>query len=94
MSVLPSLKQQGTTQFLIAIAEAVSESMGGTSGALLEIFFRTMSRSMQEEASGGVPNLEAWTRAVEAGVDAMSLYGGAKAGHRWVRRMLEEEGYA
>lgn len=76
--------KQDTSRFLTAMAEAVSLSMGGTSGALLEIFFRSMSRSIKENSPDGsqVPDLVTWTKAVEAGVEALSFYGGAKAGHR------------
>lgn len=76
--------KQDASRFLTAMAEAVSSSMGGTSGALLEIFFRSMSRSIRDSTLPGsqVPDLAVWAKAVEAGVDALSFYGGARAGHR------------
>jgi len=72
--------KQDTFSYLIAIAEAISLSMGGTSGALLEIFFRSMARSLRD--ASGVPDSLTWISAVSAGVESLEFYGGAKAGHR------------
>jgi hypothetical protein len=37
--------------FVVGVAEALSKSMGGTSGALLEIFFRALARSLREQGA-------------------------------------------
>jgi dihydroxyacetone kinase len=63
-----------------AMADAVSASMGGTSGVLLELMFRKMSYMLQRSQTNiGVKELCA---AFQAGVDAISLYGGATVGSR------------
>lgn len=61
------------------IADGVSASMGGTSGVLLELMFRKMASTLARDSAIGVPEL---CKAVQAGVDAVSLYGGAKVGSR------------
>jgi dihydroxyacetone kinase len=53
--------------------------MGGTSGVLLELFFRKMSSTLSRASSIGKAEM---CEAFEAGVNAISLYGGAKAGSR------------
>ena len=40
---------QGASALLTAVADGVSASMGGTSGALLELMFRAMARSMSNQ---------------------------------------------
>ena len=64
---------------LSALADAVSASMGGTSGVLLELMFRKMSSFLSFCPSIGVVEMG---KAVQAGVDAVSLYGGAHVGSR------------
>jgi triose/dihydroxyacetone kinase / FAD-AMP lyase (cyclizing) len=53
--------------------------MGGTSGVLLELMFRKMSSTLSFCANIGMSEL---CMAVQAGVDAVSLYGGAQVGSR------------
>jgi dihydroxyacetone kinase len=62
-----------------AMADAVSASMGGTSGVLLELMFRKMSSTLQRCESIDIKELSA---AFQAGADAISLYGGATVGSR------------
>jgi dihydroxyacetone kinase len=62
-----------------AMADAVSASMGGTSGVLLELMFRKMSSTFQRCESIDIKEFSA---AFQAGVDAISLYGGATVGSR------------
>jgi len=62
-----------------SIADAVSDSMGGTSGILLELMFRKMSSTLSRCDSIGMKDI---CQAFQAGVDAISLYGGAKVGAR------------
>mmetsp|Transcript_20062 Transcript_20062/g.22978 ORF Transcript_20062/g.22978 Transcript_20062/m.22978 type:complete len:605 (-) Transcript_20062:145-1959(-) len=61
------------------IADAVSESMGGTSGVLLELMFRKMSSMLSHCDSIGMIEM---SEAFQAGVDVISLYGGATVGSR------------
>jgi len=62
-----------------ALAEAISASMGGTSGVLLELMFRKMSATLSRCDRISEKEL---ALAFQAGVDAISLYGGAKVGAR------------
>lgn len=73
-------KTWSASGFVNELASAISTSMGGSSGALLEICFRAMSRSLN--AAGGEPSALEWAGAVHAGVEAMEFYGGAKPGYR------------
>ena len=61
------------------LAVAVSNSMGGTSGILLEIMFRKMSSFLQEQSSVTAVSMQ---QAFEKGVEAVSFYGGATVGSR------------
>jgi len=73
------LKTQHPVTMFAAIADAVSASMGGTSGVLLELMFRKMSSSLARETSIGAAQFQAVLR---AGTDAIILYGGANVGSR------------
>ena len=59
---------------LLAVAAAVSESMGGTSGALYELGLRAAANCLQQG--------EDWVAAFSAAVRAVQFYGGARAGYR------------
>ena len=61
------------------MADAVSASMGGTSGVLLELMFRKMSSTLSQCESIGIEDL---SKGFDAGVNAISLYGGATVGSR------------
>ncbi len=61
-------------QFFAAVSDAMTRTMGGSSGVLLAIFFAAASQA----AAKGV----AWPAALQAGLDRMMDYGGAKAGDR------------
>lgn len=61
------------------IADAVSDSMGGTSGILLELMFRKMSSTLSRCDSIGPAEMAS---AFQSGVEAISLYGGATVGCR------------
>ena len=63
----------------VAIADAVSKSMGGTSGVLIELMFRKMASSLSRTEKIGV---DEFCHAFKAGVDAVSFYGGAQVGSR------------
>lgn len=73
------LKTEHPVSMFAAIADAVSASMGGTSGVLIELMFRKMSSSLSREESIGADEL---TSIVRAGADAIILYGGANVGSR------------
>ena len=62
-----------------AMADAVSDSMGGTSGILLELMFRKISSTLSRCETIGAAEM---SQAFKAGVDAISLYGGATVGSR------------
>lgn len=62
-----------------SMADAVSDSMGGTSGILLELMFRKISSTLSRCDSIGEAEM---SQAFQAGVDAISLYGGATVGAR------------
>ncbi|KAG7363453.1 dihydroxyacetone kinase [Nitzschia inconspicua] len=62
-----------------SLADAVSDSMGGTSGVLIELMFRKMSSTLSGFESIGVGEM---SQAFQAGVDAICLYGGASVGSR------------
>jgi len=63
-----------------SITDAVSASMGGTSGVLLELMFRKIG-SVLLASSSVIDEMALWN-AFHAGVDAVSLYGGATVGSR------------
>jgi triose/dihydroxyacetone kinase / FAD-AMP lyase (cyclizing) len=63
------------------VADAVSTSMGGTSGVLLELMFRKISSSLRGVGPSTIGASE-MAGAFQAGVDAVSLYGGATVGSR------------
>jgi dihydroxyacetone kinase len=62
-----------------AMADAVSASMGGTSGVLLELMFRKMSSTLSRCDK---IDLGEMSKAFQAGVHVISLYGGATVGSR------------
>ncbi len=66
---------------LAAIGETLGVSMGGSSGVLLSIFFTAASQSL----CAGAP----LSKALLAGLDRMTFYGGAKIGDRTMVDALE-----
>jgi len=60
---------------LSAMADSISASMGGTSGALYEISLRSASNSMRS------PDPD-WSKAFFVAVESIQFYGGAKRGYR------------
>eukprot|EP00903_Cladosiphon_okamuranus_P013498 g12572.t1 len=70
---------------LRALSDSVAESMGGTIGGVLQIFFSAGDAALSSpspalEEGGG----KAWCRAFVAGVEGVEFYGGARAGMRTV----------
>ncbi len=71
---LDTLPLAHTADLLGAIGDILGESMGGSSGILLSIFFNAASHAMHE----GQPLHEG----LQQGVEQMQFYGGAKVGSR------------
>jgi ATP-dependent dihydroxyacetone kinase len=63
-----------TDQFFAAISDAMTRTMGGSSGVLFAIFFSGASQAAAEGKN--------WKTALQAGLDKMMAYGGAKPGDR------------
>lgn len=66
---------------LATIGDTLGTSMGGSSGVLLSIFFTAAAQSL----NGGAP----LSKALLAGLDRMTFYGGAKLGDRTMVDALE-----
>ncbi|MBZ9754720.1 dihydroxyacetone kinase subunit DhaK [Mesorhizobium sp. ESP6-5] len=64
-----------------AVGDILSASMGGSSGVLLSIFFTAAGRAL--DGGAGVP------KALLAGLERMTFYGGAKPGDRTMIDALE-----
>jgi ATP-dependent dihydroxyacetone kinase len=61
-------------QFFAAVSDAMTRSMGGSSGVLLAIFFAAAAQASAKKAT--------WPQALQAGLHRMMDYGGAKPGDR------------
>jgi ATP-dependent dihydroxyacetone kinase len=61
-------------QFFAAVSDAMTRTMGGSSGVLLAIFFAAASQASAKGAS--------WQAALQAGLERMMEYGGAGPGDR------------
>lgn len=87
LSVLQSsadtLLADDSSYFCNTIANALSDSMGGTSGILLEIFFRRMALYFSNSSN------RLWADALLAGLDGIKHYGGAQVGMRTMLDALE-----
>jgi ATP-dependent dihydroxyacetone kinase len=71
LNKMPLAKQD---QFFSAVSEAMTRTMGGSSGVLLAIFFAGASLASGDGKS--------WHEALKAGLAKMMAYGGAKPGDR------------
>ncbi|UCI07696.1 dihydroxyacetone kinase subunit DhaK [Mesorhizobium sp. B1-1-8] len=78
LDTLPLAEKAAT---LAAIGDILGTSMGGSSGVLLSIFFTAAAQSLR----GGAP----FSKALLAGLDRMTFYGGAKLGDRTMVDALE-----
>ncbi|AZO60025.1 DAK2 domain-containing protein [Mesorhizobium sp. M1A.F.Ca.IN.020.30.1.1] len=78
VDTLPLAHQAAT---LATIGDTLGTSMGGSSGVLLSIFFTAAAQSL----NGGAP----LSKALLAGLDRMTFYGGAKLGDRTMVDALE-----
>ncbi|KAL3786146.1 hypothetical protein HJC23_010720, partial [Cyclotella cryptica] len=75
------LRIQHPVTLFADLADAISASMGGTSGILLELMFRKASTTCAS-ASGEGLTAQDLAKAFRAGTEAISLYGGAREGSR------------
>lgn len=73
-AALPLMPLARLDRFFAATSEALSRSMGGSSGVLLAIFFSAASQSASDGAS--------WRDSLAAGLSAMMAHGGARPGDR------------
>lgn len=70
-------------QLLKCIGQSIGKSSGGTSGALYNIFFTAGAASLRsKEDQEQLPEHKQWVIALEAGIQAVMKYGGAKLGDR------------
>mmetsp|Transcript_4640 Transcript_4640/g.5542 ORF Transcript_4640/g.5542 Transcript_4640/m.5542 type:complete len:588 (-) Transcript_4640:619-2382(-) len=85
-AILPSLCGRSASSAYGEMAEAVAGSMGGTSGALLEIAFRAgrlhlIEQDRREDEGNSTQKVD-YVGAFSAGVQAISTIGGAERGMR------------
>jgi ATP-dependent dihydroxyacetone kinase len=71
---LPSMPLGNLSQFFAAVSEAMTRTMGGSSGVLFAIFFASASQAVTAGKS--------WQEALQAGLQRMRDYGGANPGDR------------
>ena len=75
----PHMPVDSARDVAIAVGLTVRRSMGGTSGALYDIFFAAAGVAMRDRDAG---DPETWFAGFEAGVAAARKYGGALPGNR------------
>lgn len=73
-TALPLMPLARLDQFFAATSEALTRTMGGSSGVLLAIFFSAAGQAAVAGAS--------WQKSLAAGLEKMMAYGGAKPGDR------------
>jgi ATP-dependent dihydroxyacetone kinase len=71
---LPAMPLGNLSQFFAAVSDAMTRTMGGSSGVLFAIFFASASQAV---AAG-----KTWQEALQAGLQRMRDYGGANPGDR------------
>ncbi len=76
-----SLRVDNPVNTFADLADAVSASMGGSSGILLELMFRKASTSLQSVSGDGITSKD-MAVAFRNGCEAVSFYGGAQEGSR------------
>jgi len=77
------LPLESPSKLLAALADAISASMGGTSGIIFELMLRKASTYLMEaQKSGKVVDEALLSESFSEGVQAGSFYGGAKKGYR------------
>ncbi|CAK9138357.1 unnamed protein product, partial [Ilex paraguariensis] len=63
------------------IGSSISRVMGGTSGIIYNIFCKAAYAQLKADSHSVVTPMQ-WADALEAGIAAVSKYGGASVGHR------------
>lgn len=79
MASIDEAAAQSASSFCSKVADVISASMGGTSGALIELMLRNMAAYFISSTSAGSAS---WPEALVKGVDAIQFYGGASIGMR------------
>uniref|UniRef100_A0A7S4UUQ3 Dihydroxyacetone kinase n=1 Tax=Paramoeba aestuarina TaxID=180227 RepID=A0A7S4UUQ3_9EUKA len=80
-------KENGDIRFtsggklLTSIADGISHNMGGSSGAVLEIFFRSAGTYLLQN-NFDEPTAKQWVEAFQKGCETVQFYGGASEGMR------------
>ena len=81
LAALPSLDFSSPTSVCSALAATVARGMGGTSGALYQIFFAAAGASLRN-CGAERADAAAYADAARVGVEAIMKHGGAKEGDR------------
>jgi triose/dihydroxyacetone kinase / FAD-AMP lyase (cyclizing) len=88
MATLTSLRVDDLGTAALQVAGAVGKTMGGTSGALYNLFFTAASIPLKGvQADAATPAV--WAEALTSGVDAIKKYGRARTGDRSMVDALE-----
>ncbi len=80
-NLLPQLPMARPNEYFSAVSDALSKTMGGSSGVLLAIFFAAAGAAAGEGKT--------WIEALRLGLRKMMEYGGAKPGDRTMIDALE-----
>ncbi|KAJ3129210.1 hypothetical protein HK098_002194 [Nowakowskiella sp. JEL0407] len=67
------------SETFVAISQILEQCMGGSSGALYCLFFDSLANKLSVDVNPSIAN---WASGLCAGVNALTLYGGAKLGDR------------
>jgi len=81
----PNFEFEHPAKWISQIGDSISLYMGGTSGAILDIFFRAMSVKLSQitqSKKNTEVSPEDWCSATQEGIDAIIFYGGATPGMR------------
>lgn len=81
LGALPSLDCKHPADAATAIAEAVGTGVGGTSGALYQLFFAAASAALRNSAAQDTTSRE-YAAALLAGVQSIQKHGKAREGDR------------
>ncbi|GMI19052.1 hypothetical protein TeGR_g11604 [Tetraparma gracilis] len=91
LAAVPGYSLSAPSQLFLEMADTVSAAMGGTSGALFEIFCRSAALHLRAAQAGGAAPVTgaALAGALCAGADAVRAAGGARVGYRTMVDALE-----
>ena len=82
LSRMELIDWRNTGKAIQVIGRCARRSMGGTSGALYDIFFTAGGRTIMEIENDKTKNANVWVEGLRAGVEAIMKYGSARPGHR------------